>query len=97
MVTFSKLGAKIWRLVDYFDSVLIRDLKADDFEELDNEILAWYATVPQDVRIEKFSEYMPVPSTPSYNTERLQIWTRLRLNQVRLPPSLSKTPLRTIC
>lgn len=83
MITFSKLGAKIWRLVDYFDSVLIRDLKAEDFDGLDREILEWYDTIPEDIQISGLHNQLPSPSTPRYNVERLQIWTRLRLNQVR--------------
>ena len=83
MITFSKLGAKIWKLVDYFDSVLIRDLKPEDFESLDREILEWYDTVPEEIKINGLDHQLPSPSTPTYNVERLQIWTRLRLNQVR--------------
>ena len=90
MITFSKLGAKIWRLVDYFDSVLIRDLKPEDFESLDKEILEWYDTVPEEIKINGLSNQLPSPSTETYNIERLQIWTRLRLNQVR-QTGLSRT------
>ncbi|KAK7736563.1 hypothetical protein SLS53_006995 [Cytospora paraplurivora] len=84
MITFSKLGAKIWRLVDYFDSVLIRDLKPEDYEGLDREILEWYETVPEEIKITGLNNQLPSPSTPTYNLERLQIWTRLRLNQIRI-------------
>ncbi|KUI55662.1 Protein STB5 [Cytospora mali] len=84
MITFSKLGAKIWKLVDYFDSVLIRDLKPEDFEGLDREILEWYDTVPEEIKIQGLDHQLPSPSTTTYNVERLQIWTRLRLNQIRI-------------
>lgn len=70
--------------MDYFDSVLIRDLKREDFEGLDREILEWYETVPASIRIDGLSNHIPVPGTATYNIERLQIWTRLRLNQVRI-------------
>jgi hypothetical protein len=83
MITYSKLGAKIWKLVDYFEPAIIRDLKREEFESLDQEILEWYNTVPKEVRIEIFDKELPLASTPSYNLQRLQIWTRLRLNQVR--------------
>lgn len=69
--------------MDYFDSALIRDLKREDFERMDEEILEWYATVPESIRISCLDNHVPVPGTPRYNVERLQIWTRLRLNQVR--------------
>ena len=83
MITYSKLGAKIWKLVDYFEPTVIRELKSEDFEALDREITEWYESVPEEVRISNLNTGIPLPSTPSYNLERLQIWTRLRLNQVR--------------
>lgn len=82
MINFAKLSSEIWKLVDYFDSMLIRDLKRDDFVRLDQEILDWYETVPEQIRIRSLGDLIPVPGTPTYNTDRLQIWTRLRLNQV---------------
>lgn len=85
LIAFSKLSAKIWRLVDYFDSVLIRDLKREDFVALDQEILDWYETVPETIRIQNLGNLIPMPGTATYNIDRLQIWTRLRLNQVGGP------------
>lgn len=83
LIAFAKISSKIWRLVDYFDSVLIRDLKREDFESLDRDILEWYETVPESIRIDGLSgDHIPVPGSSTYNIERLQIWTRLRLNQV---------------
>lgn len=91
MIRFSKLSSNVWRLVDYFDSVLIRDLKREDFEVLDREILDWYETVPDSIRINNLGNHIPVPGTPTYDVERLQIWTRLRLNQVSHSISYSPT------
>lgn len=88
LIAFAKLSSEVWRLVDYFDSVLIRDLKREDFERLDREILEWYETVPESIRINSLGSHIPVPGTSTYNIERLQIWTRLRLNQVSLTPTL---------
>ncbi|CAK7213544.1 hypothetical protein SCUCBS95973_001829 [Sporothrix curviconia] len=84
MITYSRLGAKIWSLVDFFEPAIIRDLKREEFESLDREILQWYDTVPERIRISNLDRELPLPSTPSYNIERLQIWTRLRLNQIRI-------------
>ncbi|PSR79222.1 hypothetical protein BD289DRAFT_476655 [Coniella lustricola] len=84
LITISKLTSKIWRLVDYFDSVLIRDLKREDFENLDQEILDWYETLPESIKISSLGNLIPSPGTRTYNIERLQIWTRLRLNQIRI-------------
>lgn len=84
MVNFSKLGAKIWRLVDYFEPAVIRDLRPEDFEQLDREILDWYETVPEEIKVTSLNREIPMPSGPAYDTKRLQIWTRLRLNQMRI-------------
>lgn len=79
MITWSMLAAKTWKLIDYFEPAVIRELKPSDFEELDNKILAWYDSVPEEIKI---STHEPV-KMPIGGTQRLQIWTRLRLNQVR--------------
>ncbi|KAL1875810.1 hypothetical protein Daus18300_003001 [Diaporthe australafricana] len=84
MITFSKVGAKVWRLVDCFDPVIFRDMQPYDFELLDREILDWYDSVPEQIKIEGLGTHVPIPGTPTYDTDRLQIWTRLRLNQMRI-------------
>lgn len=82
MITFSRLGAKVWRLVDCFDHVLIREMQRSDFETLDQEILNWYDSVPEEIKIDGLKTQIPIPGTSTYDVDRLQIWTRLRLNQV---------------
>lgn len=86
MIGYSKLGAKIWKLIDYFEPAVTRELKARDFEELDNEIMAWYMSVPEAIRTDSLEGGlipMPRPADPSYELQRLRLWTLLRLNQVR--------------
>lgn len=82
MITFSKLGAKVWKLVDCLDPLYIAEMQAHDFEELDREILAWYDAVPEEIKIDGLKHQIPIPGTSTYDIDRLQIWTRLRLNQV---------------
>ncbi|CAK7275076.1 hypothetical protein SEPCBS119000_006496 [Sporothrix epigloea] len=82
MITYSRLGAKIWNLVDFFEPAIIRDLKQEEFESVDRDILQWYESVPESIRISNLDRQLP--SMPSYDIERLQIWTRLRLNQMRI-------------
>ncbi|KAK3316513.1 hypothetical protein B0H66DRAFT_297052 [Apodospora peruviana] len=87
MITYSKLGAKIWKLVDYFEPAVIRELKHHDFEELDRQILEWYDSVPEEVKVGSLDRDqipMPTAGSPSYDLQRQQIWTRLRLNQIRI-------------
>lgn len=88
MITFSRLGAKVWKLVDCFDPVLIREMQRSDFERLDRDILDWYDSVPDEIKIDGLETQIPIPGTSTYDIDRLQIWTRLRLNQVGFASSL---------
>lgn len=97
MISYSKLGAKIWKLVDYFEPALIRDLKPHDIEALDREILDWYDSVPEGIKVASLDpEQIPMPSGPQneYDLQRLQVWTRLRLNQVRLVGRSVLSPIK---
>lgn len=84
MISYSKLAAKIWKLVDYFEPAVIRELKPKDFEDLDRQILDWYDSVPEEIRAVSIED-IPIPSAPAYDLGRLRIWTLLRLNQVSSP------------
>ncbi|KAK5995230.1 putative transcriptional regulatory protein [Cladobotryum mycophilum] len=83
MITYSRIGAKVWRQVSHFGPVLARELRHEEIERLDQEILAWYDGVPEDIRVQKWDREKQMTSTPSYNIQRLRIWTYLRLNQIR--------------
>lgn len=82
MITFSRVCAKVWKLVDFFDPVVMVEIPRSDFEKLDQEILDWYDSVPEEIKIDGLKTHIPIPGTSTYDTDRLQIWTRLRLNQV---------------
>jgi hypothetical protein len=84
MITYSRLGAKVWRQVSYFGPVLAREMQPHDIESLDQEILQWYETVPEEVKLRNWDKEKKMTSTPSYNLQRLRIWTYLRLNQIRI-------------
>ncbi|KAF4922917.1 putative transcriptional regulatory protein [Colletotrichum viniferum] len=83
MVTYSRLGAKVWRQVAHFGPVLARELHYEDMERLDQEILSWYETVPEEVRMRNWDKDKKLTMTPSYNLQRLRVWTYLRFNQIR--------------
>jgi hypothetical protein len=67
------------------------DLRQGDIEDLDQQIKQWYTEVPLEVQLE-FPDWEsmpphlnpPVNSLQEYNIQRLQIWTYLRLNQIRI-------------
>lgn len=91
MITFSRVCAKVWKLVDFFDPTITREIERIEFEQLDGEILDWYDSVPEEIKIDGLTTQVPIPGTATYNDDRLQIWTRLRLNQVSFAPGSSKT------
>lgn len=82
MITYSRLGAKVWRQVSHFEPVLARELRQEETERLDQEILDWYDSVPDEVKVRNWDKERHMASTPSYNLQRLRIWTYLRFNQV---------------
>ncbi|KAK1579870.1 fungal-specific transcription factor [Colletotrichum navitas] len=84
MITYSRLGAKVWRQVAHFGPVLARELRHEDMEQLDQEILQWYENVPEEVKLRGWDKEKQMTSTPSYNLQRLRIWTYLRFNQIRI-------------
>ncbi|KAF6826206.1 fungal specific transcription factor domain-containing protein [Colletotrichum musicola] len=84
MITYSRLGAKVWRQVAHFGPVLARELRHEDMERLDQEILQWYENVPEEVKLRNWDKEKQMTTTPSYNLQRLRIWTYLRFNQIRI-------------
>ncbi|UNI22725.1 hypothetical protein JDV02_008587 [Purpureocillium takamizusanense] len=84
MITYSRLGAKVWRQVSHFGPVLARELRQEEIDNLDREILQWYDSVPEEVKVRNWDKEKQMTSTPSYNLQRLRIWTYLRLNQIRI-------------
>ncbi|KAG5934172.1 hypothetical protein E4U53_000753 [Claviceps sorghi] len=84
MITYSRIGAKVWRQVSRFGPVLARELRQEEIDQLDGEILQWYEKVPDEVKVRDWNKEKQMSSTPSYNLQRLRIWTYLRLNQIRI-------------
>ncbi|AEO64408.1 uncharacterized protein THITE_2110543 [Thermothielavioides terrestris NRRL 8126] len=84
MISYTRLSAKVWRMVDHFEPTVIRELKSRDFEELDREIMEWYESVQEDLKTGPLDlDRVSLPTGP-HDLRRLRIWTRLRLNQVRI-------------
>ncbi|KAH6645082.1 hypothetical protein BKA67DRAFT_506752, partial [Truncatella angustata] len=90
MISYSKLSAKVWRLVRHFEPNMAMDLRQNDIDDLDRQIKQWYTEVPAEVQLElaDWESMPPSIDTPTnsnvgYNIHRLQIWTYLRLNQIR--------------
>lgn len=86
MISYSKLGAKVWTLVEQRRASFLDNEKpwVQEIERLDAEIIAWYARVPPEVQIRDWHEEGHINSTSSYNLQRLRVWTYLRKNQVSI-------------
>ncbi|KAI8947614.1 fungal-specific transcription factor domain-containing protein [Xylaria longipes] len=91
MITYSKLSGRVWRFVRHFDSEAKMDSPVDDIEDLDQLIKNWYSELPKEVQLpisdwEDLPQYLspPVNSQKEYDIQRLQIWTWLRYNQIRM-------------
>ncbi|KAI0465843.1 fungal-specific transcription factor domain-containing protein [Xylaria cf. heliscus] len=91
MITYSKLSGRVWRFVRHFGSDAKMDGPVDDIEDLDQLIKNWYGELPKEVQLplsdwEDLPQYLspPVNSQKEYDIQRLQIWTWLRYNQIRM-------------
>ncbi|KAM0507830.1 hypothetical protein ACHAP8_000031 [Fusarium lateritium] len=84
MITYSRIGAKVWRQVAHFGPILARDVRSEELENVDQELLQWYEQIPEEVKVRNWDKEKHITSTPSYNLQRLRIWTYLRLNQMRI-------------
>lgn len=91
MITYSKLSGRVWRFVRHFDPEASMDTPVDDVENLDQLIKNWYRELPKEVQLdlsdwEDLPQYLspPVNSQKEYDIQRLQIWTWLRYNQIRM-------------
>jgi hypothetical protein len=72
----------VWRQVAHFGPILARDVRSEELENVDQELLQWYEQIPEEVKVRNWDKEKHITSTPSYNLQRLRIWTYLRLNQV---------------
>ncbi|KAI0019192.1 hypothetical protein F4780DRAFT_462026 [Xylariomycetidae sp. FL0641] len=89
MIKYSKLSARVWQLVRHFDCGA-NELHRADIDDLDVRVKQWYTEIPKDAQMELADwESLPrylnpqVNSQKDYDVQRLQIWTYLRLNQIR--------------
>lgn len=91
MISYSRLSAKVWHLVRHFEPNMAMDLRQNDIEDLDRQIKQWYTEVPNEIQL-PLSDWESMPpeiqgamhtQQKDYNVQRLQIWTYLRLNQIR--------------
>ncbi|KAJ4139904.1 hypothetical protein NW768_001253 [Fusarium equiseti] len=59
MITYSRIGAKVWRQVAHFGPILARDVRSEELENVDQELLQWYEQIPEEVKM-RIWLYTPV-------------------------------------
>ncbi|KXJ88551.1 hypothetical protein Micbo1qcDRAFT_166604 [Microdochium bolleyi] len=91
MIDYSRLSAQVWKMVRQFDGQLYTDQLPAEIEEIDQSIKKWYMKLPKETQLELSTwEALPRLMSPQltapkeYDLQRSQIWTYLRLNQLRI-------------
>ncbi|KAH7028013.1 uncharacterized protein B0I36DRAFT_328446 [Microdochium trichocladiopsis] len=91
MIGYSKLSARVWKLVRQFDGQIVADQVPMEIKDIDQSIKQWYTNLPKETQLEMSNwEALPPFMNPQlsapkeYDVQRSQIWTYLRLNQLRI-------------
>ncbi|KAI0147360.1 fungal-specific transcription factor domain-containing protein [Xylariaceae sp. FL1272] len=91
MVTYARLSSQVWRVVRAYDFNTPLESPGDDIDMLDQRIKKWYSDLPVIAQLEMagwedLPQFLNPPSTSrkDYDLQRLQIWSWLRLNQIRI-------------
>ncbi|KKA26152.1 hypothetical protein TD95_003651, partial [Thielaviopsis punctulata] len=85
MIGYSRLASRVFSFTTDINSLFLSELSIDDVYNFDMEIRQWYEMVPEEVQVRNWNkEKHAVATTPSYNLQRLRVWTYLRLNQLRI-------------
>ncbi|TAQ87163.1 hypothetical protein B7494_g4511 [Chlorociboria aeruginascens] len=80
MISYSRIGSKVWRSICSFSPSPSSSLNIEEIGYLDYQILQWQKSIPLDLQLPTTS----TPPTPSRVMHRLQILLYLRANQMRI-------------
>jgi hypothetical protein len=80
MVSYSRIGSKVWRSVCSFSPTPNPPLNIEEIGYLDYQILQWQKNIPAELQLPTTS----APQTSSRAIHRLQILLYLRANQMRI-------------
>jgi hypothetical protein len=80
MITYSRIGSKVWRSICSFSPIPSPPLNIEEIGYLDYQILQWQKSIPPELQLPIAS----APETPSRAIRRLQILLYLRANQMRI-------------
>ncbi|RDA90896.1 hypothetical protein CP533_4450 [Ophiocordyceps camponoti-saundersi (nom. inval.)] len=82
MITYSRLGGKVWRQASYFGHALAHEVRGDEIADLDEEILHWYNNVPAEIKMHQ--HWSEEPTETTFGLRRPAIWTYLRFMQLKM-------------
>jgi hypothetical protein len=80
MISYSRIGSKVWKSVCSFSPLPSATLNLDEINYLNYQILQWQKTIPPELQLPTAS----APQTSSRAIHRLQILLYLRANQMRI-------------
>lgn len=80
MISYSRIGSKVWRSIAGFDATGVADIKKEEIGFLDYQIIQWQKSIPQSLQLPTTNS----PQTSSRAIRRLQILLYLRANQMRI-------------
>ncbi|CZT42927.1 related to fungal specific transcription factor [Rhynchosporium secalis] len=80
MISYSRIGSKVWRSVCSFSPSITPALNLEDVGYLDYQILQWQKNIPTELQLPTSSS----PPASSRAIHRLQILLYLRANQMRI-------------
>ena len=80
MITYSRIGSKVWKTVSTYSPTLSPSLNIEEIGYLDYQILQWQKSIPLELQLPTAS----TPQTSSRAMHRLQILLYLRANQMRM-------------
>ena len=83
MISYSRLGARIWRSASIFGDGPI-EIDQESIGSLDSSILHWHSTIPASLRFDPTTDSFLPPTGISRGQHRLNIILYLRTNQMRV-------------
>ncbi|KAJ0418270.1 hypothetical protein BJY00DRAFT_325113 [Aspergillus carlsbadensis] len=79
MIRYTRIAAKVWRYIALFNNT--NEIKKDEMNYLDWQVLQWAATLPDDLRLRDRSGYA---EGETRSLRRLRSLVYLRANQLRM-------------
>ncbi|RDW71865.1 hypothetical protein BP5796_07899 [Coleophoma crateriformis] len=80
MITYSRIGSKVWKSVCSFSPAISPSLNVEEIGYLDYQITQWQKSIPPELLLPTSTQ----PQTSSRAMHRLQILLYLRSNQMRI-------------